>query len=119
MSDVETRTESDGSLVIQPRGALGTERANAFRQLLVHAVRKIRPRHLMVELVDVRTIDAINLGTLAALCGLADDHRVTVILANPRADIRAELLAAGVPAQRIRYTRDTVSADTPEAASMS
>jgi anti-anti-sigma factor len=119
MSDVETRTEPDGSLVIRPRGAMGSDRASAFRQILVHAVRKVRPARLVVELTEVHTLDAINLGTLAALCGLADDHRVTVFLVNPRADIRAELLAAGVPAQRIRYTRDTVNVETPEVASMS
>ena len=98
---------------------MGAERAVAFRQLLVHAVRKVRPRRLAVELGDVRSLDAINLGTLAALCDLADDHRVTAVLVNPGAGIRAELLAAGVPPERIRYTRDTVSAETPEVASMS
>ena len=119
MSDVETRTEPDGSLVIQPRGAMSAARAVAFRQVLVHAVRKVRPPRLVVELGDVPALDPINLGTLAALCGLGDDHRVTVVLANPRADIRAELVAAGVPEQRIRYTRDTVNVATPEVASMS
>lgn len=119
MSDVETRTEPDGSLVIQPRGALGGDRAVALRQILVHAVRKVRPHRLVVELGDLHTLDAIILGALAALCGLADDHRVAVLLANPTPAIRSELMAAGVPAQRIGYTRDTVSAETPEVASMS
>ena len=119
MSDVETRTEPDGSLVIQPHGVLDADRALPFRQLLIHAVRKVRPRRLVVELRDVRTLDAINLGTLAALCGVADDHRVTLVLANPSAAIRSELLAAGVEAQFIHYIRETVSADTPEVASMS
>jgi anti-anti-sigma factor len=119
MSDVETRTEPDGSLIIHPRGAMDAGRAAPFRQLLVHAVRKVRPRRLIVELRDVHTVDAISLGTLAALCDLADDHRVAVILVNPTAEIRSELLAAGVPAQRIRYARETVSVETPEVASMS
>jgi anti-anti-sigma factor len=119
MSDVETRTEPDGSLVIQPHGVMDTERADPFRQLLIHAVRKTRPRQLIVELGDVRKVDAIHLGTLAALCGIAEDHRVKLLLVNPSAELRAELLAAGVPAQRIRYNRDTFSVDTPEVASMS
>jgi anti-anti-sigma factor len=119
MSDVETRTEPDGSLVIHPRGVMDADRAVPFRQLLIHAVRKTRPRRLIVELGDVRKVDAIHLGTLAALCGIAEDHRVTLLLVNPSAEIKADLLAAGVPAQRIRYNRDTVSVDTPEVASMS
>jgi len=119
MSDVETRTEPDGTLVVQPHGVMDAERALPFRQLLVHAVRKVRPRRLVVELGGVRVLDALHLGTLAALCGVADDHKVTLVLANPSAEIRSELLAAGVPAQRIHYTRDTVSVDTPEVASMS
>ena len=47
------------------------------------------------------TIDPINLGTLTALCGLADDHRVVVFLRNAPAPMAADLRAAGVPAQRI------------------
>ncbi|MEV6843803.1 STAS domain-containing protein [Actinoplanes sp. NPDC051411] len=119
MSDVDTRSEPDGSLVIQPHGVMDADRALPFRQLLIHAVRKVRPQKLIVELGDVGTLDAINLGTLAALCGVADDHRVTLVLANPNAEIRSELLAAGVAAYRIRYTRETASVETPEVASMS
>jgi len=119
MSDVETRTEPDGSLVISPRVELDAARAVPFRQLLIHAVRKVRPRRLVVDLGALPTLDAIHLGTLAALCDVADDHRVALVLANPTAEIRSELLAAGVAAERIHYTRDTVSVDTPEVASMS
>lgn len=119
MSDVDTRREPDGSLVIKPHGVMDADRAVPFRQLLIHAVRKVRPQKLIVELGDVGTLDPINLGTLAALCGVAEDHRVTLVLANPSAEIREDLLAAGVAAERILYTRDTVSVDTPEVASMS
>jgi anti-anti-sigma factor len=119
MSDVETRTEPDGSLVIHPRGAMDADRAVTLRQILIHAVRKVRPRRLVVELRDVHTVDGINVGTLAALCDLADDHRVALVLVNPSAEIKSDLLAAGVPPQRIRYARETVSVETPEAASMS
>lgn len=115
----ETRTAADGSLIIKPPRDLDADRAVPFRQLLVHAVRKIRPPQLIVSLANVRTLDAINLGTLAALCDLADDHKIGAFLADPTAEIRSALLAAGVPADRIRYTRDTVSVETPEVASMS
>jgi anti-anti-sigma factor len=114
---VETHTEADGSLVIRPHGVLDADRAVPFRQLLVHAVRKIRPRRLIVSLANVRALDAINLGTLAALCGLADDHRIAVFLADPTAEIRSALLAAGVPAELISYTGDPVGVENPEAAS--
>ena len=109
-----TRTDADGSLIIEAHGVLDLD-----RRLLVHAVRKVRPPRLVVALGDVHTVDAINLGILAALCGLADDHDVALVLADPSREIRAELLAAGVPAARIRYTRETVSVETPEVASMS
>jgi anti-anti-sigma factor len=119
MSDVETRTEPDGTLVIRPHGEIDADRADPFRHLLIHAVRKVRPPRLIVDLGDVPALDAIHLGTLTALCDVADDHRVALVLANPTADIRSELLAAGVAAERFRYIRDTVSVDTPEVASMS
>lgn len=97
---VEVRTGADGSLVVQPRGDLGTECAVQFRQVLVHAVRKVRPLRLIVDLAEVTAVDPINLGTLAALCDLADDHRVVVFLHNSPADIGEDLRAAGVPPQR-------------------
>jgi anti-anti-sigma factor len=100
-SVVEIRTEPDGSLVIRPAGAIDADQAVPFRQLLVHAVRKVRPLRLVVDLGDVHTVDPINLGTLTALCGLADDHQITVLLTGPTAELRAALLAAGVPAERI------------------
>jgi len=115
----EIHTEADGSLVIRLPRVLDADRSVSFRQLLVHAVRKIRPGRLIVSLAHVHALDAINLGTLAALCGLADDHKIAVFLADPTAEIRSALLAAGVAAERIRYTRDTVSVETPEVASMS
>ncbi len=97
---VDVRKDADGSLIVQPRGVLGTECAVQFRQVLVHAVRKLRPLRLIVDLRDVTAIDPINLGTLAALCDLADDHRVAVFLHNAPAAIGNDLRAAGVPPQR-------------------
>jgi len=117
--EVETRTEGDGSLIIRPRGVLDADRAVPFRQMLVHAVRRTRPNRLVVELDDVTALDSINLGTLAALCDLADDHRVPVVLAEPTAAVRAALLATGIPTQRIRCTRDTSDVETPEVAPLS
>jgi anti-anti-sigma factor len=116
---VETHTEADGSLVIRPHGVLDADHAVPFRQLLVHAIRKIRPGRLIVHLGDVRILDAIHLGTLIALCDLADDHRITVVLANPTAQLRDALLAAGANPERIHYTRETASLESPEVASMS
>ena len=104
MSDfsVDVQTGADGSLVVRPHGVLDTECAVQFRQVLVHAVRKVRPLRLIVDLSGVADIDPINLGTLAALCDLADDHRVVVFLENAPALVLEDLRAAGVPAQRFR-----------------
>ncbi|GAA2617667.1 STAS domain-containing protein [Paractinoplanes durhamensis] len=99
---VDVRTDADGSLVVTPREVLDTECAVQFRQVLVHAVRKLRPLRLIVELSEVSAVDPINLGTLAALCDLADDHRVVVFLQNASAELAGDLRAAGVPAQRLR-----------------
>jgi anti-anti-sigma factor len=103
---VDVRTDADGSLVVHPRGDLDTECAVPFRQTLVHAVRKIRPLRLIVDLAEVDAVDPINLGTIAALCGLGDDHQVVVFLRNVAADIADDLRAAGVPPQR--FSNDLV-----------
>ena len=75
-SSVDVRTDVDGSVVVQPHGVMDDDSAVHFRQVLVHAVRKVRPLRLILDLSDVSDIDPINLGTMAALCDLADDHHV-------------------------------------------
>ncbi len=116
---IEVRTEADGSIVVRPDGALDSECAVEFRQVLVHAVRRLRPLRLILDLSGVTAVDPINLGTVAALCDLADDHQVVVFIEGPTAGTAAELRAAGVPSLRFRQPRDTAMADTPAVASMS
>jgi anti-anti-sigma factor len=99
---VDVRTDSDGSVVVQPHGLMDDACAIHFRQILVHAVRRVRPLRLILDLGDVSTLDAINVGTLAALCDLADDHHVIVFMDNSSAAIAHQLQAAGVPPQRLR-----------------
>jgi anti-anti-sigma factor len=93
--------------VVQPHGDMDSDCAVHFRQVLVHAVRKVRPLRLILDLGDVSDMDAINLGTLAALCDLADDHHVIVFMDNSSAAIAVQLQAAGVPPQRLRARRPT------------
>jgi anti-anti-sigma regulatory factor len=83
---------------------MGYDCAVHFRQVLVHAIRKVRPLRLILDLGDVSEVDPINLGTLAALCDLADDHHVIVFMDNPSAALTDQLQAAGVPRQRLRTT---------------
>jgi anti-anti-sigma factor len=101
---VDIHTDADGSLVVKPHGAMDDHCAVHFRQVLVHAIRKVRPLRLILDLADVSAMDPINLGTLAALCDLADDHHVIVFMDNPSPAIAGELRAAGVPPQRLRTT---------------
>jgi anti-anti-sigma factor len=106
-TSVDVQTDVDGSLVVQPHGAMDLDCAVHFRQVLVHAVRKVRPLRLILDLGDVSDVDPINLGTLAALCDLADDHHVIVFMDNSSAAIAVQLQAAGVPPQRLRSRRPT------------
>jgi anti-anti-sigma factor len=99
---VDVRTEPDGSVVVQPHGAMDAGCAVEFRQVLVHTVRKLRPLRLILDLADVSVIDPINLGTISALCGLADDHDVVLFVDNAATPTARLLESAGVPRQRIR-----------------
>ena len=105
-SPLEVRIGDDGSVIVRPCGPVGLDDAVELRQALVHAVRKMRPSRLFIDLAEVTELDPINLGTLAAVCGLGDDHHVAVFLDNPSAAIAAELTAAGVPQQRLRTPAD-------------
>ena len=102
---VEVRTRNDGSLVVTPHGNVGLDSAVELRQVLVYAVRRLRPSRLILDLADVSGLDPINLGTLAATCDLGDDHDVAVFVDNSSAMIADQLAAAGVPQQRVRRAR--------------
>jgi anti-anti-sigma regulatory factor len=101
---LDVRTGLDGSMVLQPHGNLGPERAVELRQVLVHTIRQVRPMRLILDLAHVSELDPINLSTLAAVCGIADDHQVIVFVDNPTSTIAGRLVAAGVPLQRLRHT---------------
>lgn len=102
---LEVRTGGDGSVTIHPYGCIGPDKAVELRQLMVETVRHIRPLRLVLDLTDVKGIDPINVGTLAAACDLGDDHQVAVFVDNPRPELADRLCAAGVPPQRLRYGR--------------
>src|SRR5690349_18263046 len=115
-TDDELSMHDDGSLVVRPHGAMDDAYAAHLRHVLVHAVRKVRPSRLILDLSDVSAMDSINVGTLAALCDLADDHHIVVFLDNPSERIAHQLQAAGVPRQRLRPATPAVST-TPAASS--
>ena len=100
---LDVTTAPDGTLVITPHGDVGAEEAVELRQVLVHAVRRTRPLRLDVDLADVGVIDSINIGTLAAVCALADVHHVAVFYTRPSGPLASRLAAAGVPSHRIRW----------------
>ena len=104
-ASVDVRTGVDGSLVVQPHGAIDSDCAVQFRQVLIHAVRKVRPDRLVLDLADVSDVDPIILGSMAALCDIADHHHVVIVMANSTPAIAGQLRAAGVPAQRLRSSR--------------
>ncbi|MEU6205904.1 STAS domain-containing protein [Micromonospora musae] len=100
---VDVNTSPDGTLVIQPHGALDAADAIELRRALVEAIRHIRPSRLVMDLADVQNVDPINLGTLAAACHLGDDHQVAVFLDHSSAPLADQLTAAGVPRHRLRH----------------
>jgi anti-anti-sigma factor len=102
---VDIATRHDGTVVIQPHGAMDDDSAVHLQQLLVHALRHIRPHRLVLDLSDVSSLDPINVGSLAAACHLGDDHQVAVFLDDSAAEITRQLAAAGIPPQRLRHSR--------------
>ncbi|BEL03643.1 hypothetical protein Q0Z83_018340 [Actinoplanes sichuanensis] len=102
-SALDVTTTSDGTLVIHLRCLSADEDATELRRTLIHAIRHIRPSFLVLDLADVRELDPINLGALAAACNLGDDHQVTVFVDHISAPTAMRLTAAGVPTHRIRH----------------
>lgn len=113
-STVDVDTQPDGTVVIRPHGTLDADDAVELRRTLVHAVRRMRPLRLVLDLSDVAGLDPINLGVLAAACQLGDDHHVVVFLDNPGPGIADRLYAAGVPRHRLRQTDYDLTAGPTE-----
>ncbi len=99
---VDVATTTDGTLIIQLHGTLDADDAVELRATLVHAVRRLRPLRLVLDLHDVQALDAINVGTLAAACQLGDDHGVAVFVEAASRKIAEKLTKAGVPRHRLR-----------------
>ncbi|MFI6073794.1 STAS domain-containing protein [Actinoplanes sp. NPDC051343] len=106
---VDVKIGSDGTVVIQLRGVLGPDNAAEIRRTVVRAVRHTRPLRLVIDLNDVADLDSINLGSLAAACHIGDDHNVAVFLDHSSSTIADQLIAAGVPAHRLRQVNDSKS----------
>src|SRR5437763_1445848 len=115
-TSVEVETDQDGTLVVRPLGAVDDSCGRGFRQAVVHAGRRGRPLSVLVALRAVPFVDPLHLGTLAALCELADDQHVRVVVAVTDPALALELRAAGVPGQCVR---STVKVETPAVASTS
>jgi anti-anti-sigma regulatory factor len=101
---VDIRTTADGTVVVQPHGIVGVECSVELQQALVHAVRRLRPHRLILDLADVRELDSINVGTVAAICDLGADHQVAVFIDDPAPAIATKLHAAGVHHRHLRTT---------------
>lgn len=99
---VDMATRSDGTVVLHPRGVLGTDNADELRRVVVHTIRHLRPARLLIDLSDVDDLDPINLGALAAACEIGDDHHVAVLIDHSSPAIAARFIAAGVAAERLR-----------------
>ena len=54
-------------------------------------VGRLSGNRLILDLGDVSDVDAIHLGTIAALCDLADDHHVVVFLAATAVQLRRRM----------------------------
>ncbi|MEU4215419.1 STAS domain-containing protein [Actinoplanes sp. NPDC026623] len=101
---IEVRTEPDGTVVITPSGDIDAADAVQLQRILVHAVRKVRPLRLILDLSAVSRLDPISVGTVSAACELGDDHRVVLCVHNPTGRISELLAKAGVPRQRLHQT---------------
>jgi anti-anti-sigma factor len=101
-TSLTVRTTGDGTVVVHPAGDVGVDEAVEPRRALVHLVRRVRPRRLVIDLTEVSRLDSINVGTLTAIFSVADDCGVAVFADNPSPAVAAALRAAGVSGQRLR-----------------
>ncbi|WP_324291298.1 hypothetical protein [Paractinoplanes pyxinae] len=85
-----------------PRGDLNAVSALRLRQVLVQAIRHLRPSRLIVDLRGVSELDAVDVGAIAAACELGDSYQVGVFLDDAPFRAVTDLAAAGVPHQRLR-----------------
>lgn len=106
---VDVHRAADGSVLVRPHGVVGADCAVELRQALVHAVRRLRPHRLILDLNDVRELDSVNVGTVAAICDLAADHQVVLLVEGCTTVIASRLTDAGVQDRHLGTTRSHTS----------
>jgi anti-anti-sigma regulatory factor len=100
-STLEVITVPDGTLVLHPHALLADDDASQLRHALIHAIRRVRPLRLVLDLGDVLDLGPLSLGALAAACHVGDARHVMILFDNCTPEVAALLMSAGVSRHRI------------------
>jgi len=100
---VSVQETTDGAVLVRVHRELDAEAAAQLRLALVHVIRRVRPRRLVVDLNAVDDLDSVNAGTLAAGYELGADHDVAVTVQYREPRVGWKLRTAGMPHEQLHH----------------
>jgi anti-anti-sigma factor len=93
---INTRRETDGSVVVEIRGDIDVSSADRLRQILVDTATRLRPPRVVIDLLYLTFIDSVGIGALVAGRNAARTVGIGFTLQNPNAFVIDRLHQTGL-----------------------
>jgi anti-anti-sigma factor len=93
---INTRRETDGSVVVEIRGDIDVSSADRLSQILVDTATRLRPPRVVVDLLYLTFIDSVGIGALVAGRKAASTVGIGFTLRNPNAFVTDRLRQTGL-----------------------
>jgi anti-sigma B factor antagonist len=93
---INTLHGPDGGVVVEVRGEVDVACADRLCQVLVDVATRLRPPHLVVDLLHVTFIDSTGIGALASAAQSAGRHGVGLSVRHPSPFVTTQLRTTGL-----------------------
>ena len=93
---INTLHGPDGGVVVEVRGEVDVASAGRLCQVLVDVATRLRPTHLVVDLLHVTFIDSTGIGALATASNTAARHGVELTVRHPSPFVTTQLRTTGL-----------------------
>ncbi len=93
---INTMHGPDGGVVVEVRGEVDLASADRLCGVLVDIATRLRPPHLVVDLLHVTFMDSTGIGALAAAAQAAGRHGVALTVRHPSPFVTTQLRTTGL-----------------------
>ena len=93
---INTLHGPDGGVVVEVRGEVDLASSDRLGRVLVDVATRLRPTHLVVDLLHVTFIDSTGLGALVSAADAARRHGVGLTVRPPSPFVTTQLRTTGL-----------------------